>query len=106
MSRRGIARQIALIEAGRQQPVLTLGNLEPKRDLTDVRDTVRAYVAMMERGTPGQTYNVCSGPALAIGELVEPLVASRARVRRDDRAGSGAVPARTTRRSSSAITRG
>lgn len=70
----GIARQIALIEAGRQQPVITLGNLEPKRDLMDVRDTVRAYVAMVERGKPGQTYNVCSGRAIAIGELVERLV--------------------------------
>ena len=71
----GIARQIAMIEAGRQPPVITLGNLEPRRDLMDVRDTVRAYVAMMERGKPGETYNVCSGRAIAIGELVERLVA-------------------------------
>lgn len=70
----GIARQIALIEAGRQQPVITLGNLDPKRDLMDVRDTVRAYEAMVERGTPGRTYNICSGRAIAIGELVERLV--------------------------------
>ena len=48
-----IARQIALIEAGRMEPVLEVGNLEPKRDLTDVRDTVRAYVAMVDRGRPG-----------------------------------------------------
>ena len=73
-----IARQIALIEAGREEPVLTLGNLEPKRDLSDVRDTVRAYVAMMERGTPGRPYNVCSGRGLAIGDLVNTL---RARAR-------------------------
>jgi len=70
----GIARQIALIEAGRQKPVMTLGNLEPKRDLMDVRDTVRAYEALVERGTPGQTYNVCAGKAIAIGKLVEQLV--------------------------------
>lgn len=65
-----VARQIALIEAGRQDPVLTMGNLEPKRDLTDVRDTVRAYVAMMAKGKPGQVYNVCSGRELSIGALV------------------------------------
>ena len=75
----GVARQIALIEAGRQQPRLTVGNLTPKRDLMDVRDTVRAYEAMIERGTPGQTYNVCSGRAIAIGDLIGQLV-SRSRV--------------------------
>jgi GDP-4-dehydro-6-deoxy-D-mannose reductase len=75
----GVARQIALIESGQQAPVLTVGNLEPKRDLMDVRDTVRAYMAIVERGTPGQTYNVCSGRAIAIGDLVRHLT-SRSRV--------------------------
>jgi GDP-4-dehydro-6-deoxy-D-mannose reductase len=73
-----IARQIALIEAGRLEPVLTLGNLEPKRDLTDVRDTVLAYAALLDRASPGQPYNVCSGRGIAVSELVEALV-SRAR---------------------------
>jgi GDP-4-dehydro-6-deoxy-D-mannose reductase len=58
-----------------QGPVLTLGNLEPKRDLTDVRDTVRAYVAMMARARPGVPYNVCSGRPLSIGAVVETFVA-------------------------------
>jgi GDP-4-dehydro-6-deoxy-D-mannose reductase len=71
----GIARQVARIEAGMQGPVLTLGNLEPKRDLTDVRDTVRAYVAMMARARPGVPYNVCSGRPLSIGSVVETFVA-------------------------------
>jgi GDP-4-dehydro-6-deoxy-D-mannose reductase len=75
----GIARQIAQIEAGGQEPVLRLGNLEPKRDLTDVRDVVRAYEGMMARAVPGQPYNVCSGRHLAIRALVEAFV-SRARV--------------------------
>lgn len=66
-----IAKQIALIEAGRLEPVLTMGNLEPRRDLTDVRDTVRAYRAMMATARPGVPYNVCSGLALAIRTLVE-----------------------------------
>jgi GDP-4-dehydro-6-deoxy-D-mannose reductase len=73
-----IARQIALIEAGRLEPVLTVGNLEPKRDLTDVRDTVLAYAALLSRGEPGQRYNVCSGRAIGVGELVHALV-TRAR---------------------------
>jgi GDP-4-dehydro-6-deoxy-D-mannose reductase len=71
----GIARQIALIEVGRQEPVLTMGSLEPKRDLTDVRDTVRAYVAMMESARPGVPYNVCSGRSIAIRTLVETFTA-------------------------------
>jgi GDP-4-dehydro-6-deoxy-D-mannose reductase len=74
-----IARQVALIEAGQAEPVLTVGNLEARRDLTDVRDTVRAYVALMERGEPGLPYNVCSGRPLAIGELLDVFL-SRARV--------------------------
>lgn len=69
-----VAQQIALIEAGRQPPVVTLGNLDARRDLMDVRDTVRAYVALAERGRPGQTYNVCAGRALAIRELVDMLL--------------------------------
>jgi GDP-4-dehydro-6-deoxy-D-mannose reductase len=70
----GIARQIALIEAGRQQPTLRMGNLEPKRDLSDVRDVVQAYEQMMARATPGRPYNVCSGQGLSIRTLVETFV--------------------------------
>lgn len=76
------ARQVALAEAGRGHPVLRVGNLAPRRDLMDVRDTVRAYVALVERGSPGAVYNVCSGRALPIRELVEGLV-RRGQVRID-----------------------
>jgi GDP-4-dehydro-6-deoxy-D-mannose reductase len=76
----GFARQIADIEAGRIEPVISVGNLDARRDLTDVRDTVRAYRAILERGLPGRIYNVCSGTALQIGELLDLLVA-RARVK-------------------------
>ena len=69
-----VARQIALVEEGRQSPVITLGNLDAHRDLMDVRDTVRAYVALAERGRPGQTYNVCAGRAMAIRQLVDMLL--------------------------------
>jgi GDP-4-dehydro-6-deoxy-D-mannose reductase len=71
----GFARQIAAIEAGLQPPVINVGNLEARRDLTDVRDTVRAYRAIAERGTPGRAYNVCSGTAPAIRHVLEMLVA-------------------------------
>lgn len=74
-----IARQIALIEQGRQPPVLRLGRLDPRRDLMDVRDTVRAYRDMIRSAEPGVAYNVCAGRAVAIGALVE-IFASRARV--------------------------
>jgi GDP-4-dehydro-6-deoxy-D-mannose reductase len=75
----GVARQIALIERGLTPPVLTVGNLEARRDLTDVRDTVRAYRAIMERGRPGTVYNVCSGRAHRVGDILE-MLRSRARV--------------------------
>ena len=75
----GFARRVADIEAGRWKPEMQVGNLEARRDLTDVRDTVRAYRAIAERGRPGRAYNVCSGRAVAIREVLEMLLA-RARV--------------------------
>ena len=75
------AQQIAEIEAGRRQPVLRVGNLDSRRDITDVRDTVRAYRVLLERGVPGRPYNVCSGRAYRVGDLLEQLVAlSRASI--------------------------
>jgi GDP-4-dehydro-6-deoxy-D-mannose reductase len=73
-----VARQIALIEAGQQESILKMGNVDTTRDLTDVRDTVRAYVAMMAGARPGQVYNVCSGRGVSIRELVAAFT-SRAR---------------------------
>ncbi len=75
----GFARRVADIEAGRWEPVMAVGNLDARRDLTDVRDTVGAYRQILERGAPGQTYNVCSGRAIVIRELLDMLLA-RARV--------------------------
>lgn len=73
------AQQIAAIELGVGDPVLKVGNLDATRDFTDVRDTVRAYVLLMERGTSGRVYNVASGVGRQIRSLLEGLVA-RARV--------------------------
>lgn len=76
----GFARQIADIEAGRQPAEIHVGNLDARRDLTDVRDTIRAYCAIVERGVPGRPYNVCSGRAVRIGDVLQQLLA-RAQVR-------------------------
>ena len=53
--------------------------MNARRDLTDVRDTVRAYTLIVERGKPGRAYNVCSGRAIAIEDLLNMLIA-RAKV--------------------------
>jgi GDP-4-dehydro-6-deoxy-D-mannose reductase len=74
-----IARQIALIERGELEPVIRVGNLDAQRDLLDVRDTVRAYAALLGAGTPGTVYNVASGVGRPVGALLDALV-SRARV--------------------------
>jgi GDP-4-dehydro-6-deoxy-D-mannose reductase len=71
----GFAQQIALIEKGRLKPEIEVGNLETSRDLTDVRDTVRAYRDIVERGRPGVIYNVCSGRTYRIREVLDRLVA-------------------------------
>jgi GDP-4-dehydro-6-deoxy-D-mannose reductase len=70
-----ITRQIAEIEAGRTQPVLTMGNMESERDIMDVRDTVRAYRALMRSGAAGVPYNVCTGTPIRIRALVETCIA-------------------------------
>jgi len=70
-----IARQVAAILAGRQAPVLEVGTLTTRRDFTDVRDVVRAYWLALERGTPGEVYNVASGRAVAIREVVDGFLA-------------------------------
>ena len=54
---------------------VAVGNLTPRRDITDVRDVVRAYRLLMERGRAGEAYNVCTGTDLSVGDLAERLVA-------------------------------
>jgi GDP-4-dehydro-6-deoxy-D-mannose reductase len=69
------AKQIAEIEAGRREPVLHVGNLESRRDITDVRDTVRAYQQVVRHGQPRRPYNVCSGHAYRVRDLLDALIA-------------------------------
>lgn len=68
------ARQLAQLRAGGASPVLRVGNLSPRRDMLDVRDVVRAYRVLMERGESGAVYNVASGRAPSIREMVEILI--------------------------------
>lgn len=69
------ARQLAEVAAGRGEPALRVGNLSPRRDFLDVRDVARAYLVLLDRGEAGGVYNVCSGEAHALRELVETMVA-------------------------------
>jgi nucleoside-diphosphate-sugar epimerase len=79
----GWARQTAQAEARKKKEFrLRVGNLSIRRDYSDVRDVVRAYALLLEKGRPGQVYNVCSGKAPSLGESLRLLVSnSPAKVR-------------------------
>ncbi len=64
-------KQMAAIEAGQQPPVIQVGNLDARRDFSHTTDVARALWLLMERGTPGEVYNLCSGTATRIGDIVE-----------------------------------
>jgi GDP-4-dehydro-6-deoxy-D-mannose reductase len=70
-----LARQLAEIRAGARAAALELGNIEVRRDLTDVRDMVAAYVLAVERGEPGAVYNLCSGRTWTLREVLDRLMA-------------------------------
>ena len=69
------AKQIALIEKGKQKPVISVGNLNAKRDFTDVRDMVKAYWLIMRKGISGDVYNICSGKGHSIKGILHTLLA-------------------------------
>ena len=68
------AKQIAMIEAGKTEPVIRVGNLDARRDISDVRDVVRAYAALMSSGEPGAIYNVGSGTSRTMRSLLDALL--------------------------------
>ena len=75
------ARQIVEIERGKTPPTIAVGNLEARRDVTDVRDVVAAYAALMRHGRRGIAYNVCRSQTIGMGDLLNRLLAmSSARV--------------------------
>ena len=68
------SKQVAMIEAGLQDPVIYHGNLDSVRDYTDARDVARAYIAAMEHCNPGEPYNICSNMRITIGDLLQLFV--------------------------------
>jgi GDP-4-dehydro-6-deoxy-D-mannose reductase len=66
--------------------VISVGNLEAKRDFTDVRDMVRAYWLALEKCEPGEVYNICTGSAWTIRKVLDQLLSmtkSKIEVRQD-----------------------
>ncbi len=70
----GFARQIVEIEKDLRDPTIYVGSLEAKRDFTDARDMVRGYWLALEKGIPGEVYNICSGKGYKIGEILDMLL--------------------------------
>ncbi len=68
------ARQVALIEKGKQEPVISVGDLTSKRDFTDVRDMVRAYWLLLDKCEPGDVYNIGSGNTRPMQEVLDMLL--------------------------------
>ncbi|MBI2549652.1 GDP-mannose 4,6-dehydratase [Candidatus Woesearchaeota archaeon] len=68
------AKQLADIEKSKQQPAVKVGDLTVKRDFADVRDVVNAYLLLLMKGSFGDVYNVCSGKACTIGEVLAKLI--------------------------------
>lgn len=73
-----LARRIAVAEY-EDLDEIRVGSIEPVRDLSDVRDVVRAYRLLAQHGTPGETYNVCSGTGVSVREVTDRLVAAAKR---------------------------
>lgn len=67
-------KQVAEIEKDIREPIMMVGNLAAKRDFTDVRDVVKAYIKLIEMGQPGETYNVGSGNAKSIQEILDLII--------------------------------
>ena len=68
-------KQVVEIEKGLREPVMRVGNLQARRDFTDVRDVVRAYALLVKQGKAGETYNVGSGHAMRISEILNMIIA-------------------------------
>ncbi len=75
------AKKIAEIEKGKRDNILTVGNLEAKRDFTDVRDIVRAYDLAVNKGVPGDVYNLGSGVSYKISDILNKMLSlSKAKI--------------------------
>lgn len=70
----GFAKQIAAIKLGKAKPIIKVGNLEAKRDYTDVLDIVRGYREALLNGKAGEVYNLCSGESIGVGDTLQILI--------------------------------
>ena len=68
------AKQIVEIETKKRDPIIYVGNLEAKRDFTDVRDMVRAYWLSLEKGEEGEVYNLGTGIVYSMQEILDMLL--------------------------------
>lgn len=68
------ARQLVLISKGGREPIIEVGDIDVTRDFSDVRDVVRAYQAILERGRSGEVYNVCSGSETKVRDVLQALI--------------------------------
>lgn len=68
------AKQIAMIEKGKQEPVIYVGNLEAQRDWSDVRDMVRGYLTAVQKCDAGEVYNICTGKAVKVEDMLKLLL--------------------------------
>lgn len=68
------AKQLVEVEKGKRPAVIHVGNLEARRDFSDVRDIVRGYWLSLERCEAGEVYNLCSGKAYSIQEVLDRLI--------------------------------
>jgi len=68
------ASQLAAIRLSRREPVIRVGNLDPERDFTDVRDVAAAYLRLAEAGRPGEAYLICSGRAVSVRHMLDTLI--------------------------------
>jgi len=80
------ARQIAMIEKGKVEPVIHVGDLTTERDWTDVRDMVKGYLLAVQKGKSGEVYNICSEKAIKVGDMLNMLLSysrKKVKIRRD-----------------------
>jgi len=73
------AMQIAMAELGMSEPEIKVGNLSARRDFSDVRDVVAGYISIVKDGRPGEPYNVCSGTAISIQQILDILLSHASR---------------------------
>jgi GDP-4-dehydro-6-deoxy-D-mannose reductase len=83
-----LTRQLLDVAAGRAAPVISVGDLSPVRDFSHVLDVIDGYLLLLRDGSPGETYNLCSGEGQSISDVldqIQSLLGTRAEVRIDPR---------------------